>query len=137
MGNKGFKKKSSSNQSSSKKAPIEEEEEFFDDNMPKFRVKKNQSGLEHNMLVSQYKSNPFSDYKKIKELGSGSFATVYLVKHNTTGAVRAMKEIKKMSSEGEEDNELEIINEINILMKWIILILSKFSDFILHQITIT
>ena len=96
---------------------LEEEEEFFDDNMPKFRVKKNQVGLEHNLLVSQYKTNPFSDYKKIKELGSGSFATVYLVKHNTTGSVRAMKEIKKISNEGEEDNELEIINEINILMK--------------------
>ena len=53
----------------------------------------------------------------MKELGSGSFATVYLVKHNTTGSVRAMKEIKKISNEGEEDNELEIINEINILMK--------------------
>ena len=100
-----------------KKNTLEEEEEFFDDNMPKFRVKKNQVGLEHNLLVSQYKTNPFSDYKKIKELGSGSFATVYLVKHNTTGSVRAMKEIKKISNEGEEDNELEIINEINILMK--------------------
>ena len=100
-----------------KKNNLEEEEEFFDDNMPKFRVKKNQVGLEHNLLVSQYKTNPFSDYKKIKELGSGSFATVYLVKHNTTGSVRAMKEIKKISNEGEEDNELEIINEINILMK--------------------
>ena len=42
---------------------------------------------------------------------------MYLVKHNTTGSVRAMKEIKKISNEGEEDNELEIINEINILMK--------------------
>jgi calcium-dependent protein kinase len=118
MGNKHEKKKRSSTQPAPvKKNTLEEEEEFFDDNMPKFRVKKNQVGLEHNLLVSQYKTNPFSDYKKIKELGSGSFATVYLVKHNTTGSVRAMKEIKKISNEGEEDNELEIINEINILMK--------------------
>ena len=118
MGNKGLKKKSSSNQaSSSKKNQTEDEEEFFDDNAPKFRVKKNANGLEHNKIVSQYKSNPFTDYKKIKELGSGSFATVYLVKHNTTGAVRAMKEIKKNTNDAEEDNELEIINEINILMK--------------------
>ena len=118
MGNKHEKKKRSSTQPDPvKKNNLEEEEEFFDDNMPKFRVKKNQVGLEHNLLVSQYKTNPFSDYKKIKELGSGSFATVYLVKHNTTGSVRAMKEIKKISNEGEEDNELEIINEINILMK--------------------
>ena len=118
MGNKHEKKKRSSTQPAPvTKNNLEEEEEFFDDNMPKFRVKKNQVGLEHNLLVSQYKTNPFSDYKKIKELGSGSFATVYLVKHNTTGSVRAMKEIKKISNEGEEDNELEIINEINILMK--------------------
>ena len=117
MGNKSMKKKPSKNFEQKKSTNLEEDEEFFDDNMPKFRVKKNQVGLEHNVLVSQYKSNPFTDYKKIKELGSGSFATVYLVKHNVTGAVRAMKEIKKISNEGEEDNELEIINEINILMK--------------------
>ena len=116
MGNKHPKEKPSKNPEK-KKAPLEEDEEFFDDNMPKFRVKKNEVGLEHNPLVSQYKTNPFTDYQKVKELGSGSFATVYLVKHNVTGSVRAMKEIKKISNEGEEDNELEIINEINILMK--------------------
>ena len=117
MGNKNMKRKASKNLEQKKSLNLEEDEEFFDDNMPKFRVKKNQVGLEHNVLVSQYKTNPFTDYKKVKELGSGSFATVYLVKHNVTGAVRAMKEIKKISNEGEEDNELEIINEINILMK--------------------
>ena len=116
MGNKHPKEKPSKNQEK-KKTPLEEDEEFFDDNIPKFRVKKNEVGLEHNPLVSQYKTNPFTDYQKVKELGSGSFATVYLVKHNVTGSVRAMKEIKKISNEGEEDNELEIINEINILMK--------------------
>ena len=89
MGNKNMKKKPSKNFEQKKSTNLEEDEEFFDDNMPKFRVKKNQVGLEHNVLVSQYKSNPFTDYKKIKELGSGSFATVYLVKHNVTGAVRA------------------------------------------------
>ena len=116
MGNKSMKRKSSKG-ADQKNPKVEDDEEFFDDNMPKFRVKKNQAGLEHNVLISQYKTNPFTDYKKIKELGSGSFATVYLVEHNVTGSVRAMKEIKKISNEGEEDNELEIINEINILMK--------------------
>ena len=37
-----------------KKNNLEEEEEFFDDNMPKFRVKKNQVGLEHNLLAIQF-----------------------------------------------------------------------------------
>ena len=116
MGNKHEKKKRSSTQPAPvKKNNLEEEEEFFDDNMPKFRVKKNQVGLEHNLLVSQYKTNPFSDYKKIKELGSGSFATVYLVKHNTTGSVRAMKEIKKISNEAK-------LFYFFIIGKWIILI---------------
>jgi len=116
MGNKQNKGKSS-NQEKSKKG-LDEEDEFFDDNMPKFRVKKNQAGLEHNLLVSQIETNLFTDYKKVKELGSGSFATLYLVKHNITGSVRDMKEIKKISNDGEEeDNEIEIINEINILMK--------------------
>ena len=75
MGNKNSKKKQSKN-SEKKKNDLDEDEEFFDDNMPKFRVKKNQVGLEHNVLVSEYKTNPFTDYKKIKELGSGSFAHI-------------------------------------------------------------
>ena len=98
----------------------EEEEEFFDDNIPtKKKSKSDLSGLEHNKLVSQVKSDPSVDYTIIKELGSGSFATVHLVKHNISGAIRAMKAIKKGSGfdDEDEDNELEIINEINILMK--------------------
>ena len=98
----------------------EEEEEFFDDNIPtKKKSKSDLSGLEHDKLVSQVKSDPSVDYTIIKELGSGSFATVHLVKHNVSGAIRAMKAIKKGSGfdDEDEDNELEIINEINILMK--------------------
>ena len=95
----------------------EDEDEFFDDNIPSKKKKKsNSGGLEHNPLVSMVKSNPEDDYTILKELGSGSFATVHLVKHKGTGVIRAMKAIKKGGID-DEDNEEEIINEINILMK--------------------
>ena len=101
---------------------FEEDEEFFDDNIPKNKLKQKKTfniGLDHNPLISQVKSDPYANYKVIRELGKGSFAKVYLVKHNQTGAIRAMKAIQKASCEDddEEDNEYEIINEINILMK--------------------
>ena len=116
MGNKNIKHKNSVK--ISKSQMLEEvEEEFFDDNIPvKKKTKTNIIGLEHNPLISQVKSCPFEDYTIIKELGTGTFSTVHLVKHKTTGAVRAMKAIKK-DTKNKEYNELEIINEINILMK--------------------
>ena len=126
MGNKNIKHKQSKDNNyrkedtkKTKEPEEEEEEEFFDDNVPKKKIKRDLSGLEHNKLVSQVKSDPSVDYTIIKELGSGSFATVHLVKHNISGAIRAMKAIKKGSGfdDEDEDNELEIINEINILMK--------------------
>ena len=100
---------------------LDDDEEFFDDNMPKktFKKKTSESGLDHNLLISQVKSDPFVDYTIVKEIGAGSFATVHLVKHNVSGAIRAMKAIQKGSNDDEEEesNENEIINEINILMK--------------------
>ena len=120
MGNKQPKNNKKDN-SKNKKEKDEneddvEEEEFFDDNITS-KKKDNPSslGLEHNPIISELKSDPFLDYTIIKKLGAGSFATVHLVKHKVSGAIRAMKAINKGNSE--EDNELEIINEINILMK--------------------
>ena len=60
--------------------------------------------LEHNPLISQVKSDPFLDYTIVGELGSGSFATVHLVKHTITGTVRDMKAIKKTAEEDDEEN---------------------------------
>ena len=120
MGNKlGKSKKIKEDKNNEKKGNnYEEEEEFFDDNIPKKKMKKRKSEttLEHNLIISQVKSDPFSDYTIIKELGAGSFATVHLVKHNISGSIRAMKAIQKESND-DENNEEEIINEINILMK--------------------
>ena len=97
----------------------EQEEKFFDDNVPtKKKPKSGSKGLEYNRLISQLKTDPSEDYIILKKLGSGSFATVHLVKHKTSGAIRAMKAIKKGPGFDEDnDNEEEIINEINILMK--------------------
>ena len=118
MGNKQIKHKNSVRISKSQILEEGEEEEFFDDNVPvKKKTKTNLTGLEHNPLITQVKSSPSEDYTIIKELGSGSFATVHLVEHKTTKVVRAMKAIKKGTGLEDEDNEEEIINEINILMK--------------------
>ena len=123
MGNKDGKSKSLKTKNKKEEEDdLDEDEEFFDDNLPKKKKKKSLKnpdgiGLEHNPLISLVKSDPFVDYTIIKELGSGSFATVHLVKHNISGAKRAMKAIQKTTEEDDEDNENEIINEINILMK--------------------
>jgi serine/threonine protein kinase len=94
MGNKSEKPKNTKRTKSKlDRNALEEDEEFFDDNMPKKKSKKNSEsiGIDHNLLISQVKSDPFVDYTILKELGQGSFATVHLVKHNISGAIRAMK----------------------------------------------
>ena len=120
MGNKSEKSKNNKRTKSKlDRNALEEDEEFFDDNMPKKKSKKisENIGIDHNLLISQVKSDPFVDYTVLKELGQGSFAKVHLVKHNISGAIRAMKAIEKVADEDEDNNEYEIINEINILMK--------------------
>ena len=94
-----------------------EKTEFFDETIQITKNKNKNSNsidIEHNPLISQFKSNPFEFYESLKFLGEGSFAKVYLVKNKSTGAIRAMKEIRR---EQDEDTEINIINEINILMK--------------------
>ena len=70
--------------------------------------------LTNEVIVSYNKTSPNDDYKKLKFLGEGSFASVYSVKNRITDSIRAMKIIKKSSSCSEEDDK-EIFNEINIL----------------------
>ena len=107
MGNKH--EKSEKKQKNKVDANLDDDEEFFDDNMPKktFKKKISESGIDHNLLISQVKSDPFVDYTIIKELGSGSFATVHLVKHNVSGAIRAMKAIQKGSNDEDEEENNE------------------------------
>ena len=72
--------------------------------------------FDNDLLISEAKRDPFEDYDEIKQIGEGSYGSVYLVKHKTTGATRAMKIIEKVE-DVDENNTLEILNEINVLKK--------------------
>lgn len=56
------------------------------------------------------------EYIKVKELGSGAFGSVFLVKQKFGGEIRAMKEISKTSLLDSEDPNT-IKNEFNVLRK--------------------
>ena len=70
--------------------------------------------LTNEVIVSQSASNPSDDYKRVKFLGEGSYASVYCVENKITGSKRAMKIINKNENCSTEDDQ-EIMNEINIL----------------------
>ena len=47
------------------------------------------------IIVSEFESTLEEDYKKVKFLGQGSFATVYQVQNRLTAIYRAMKSLKR------------------------------------------
>ena len=95
---------------------ILEDYEIYDD----FILDRQQSVIhfDPNLIVTEVKSNPYDDYKKIKSIGEGTFGEVELVEHKITGKVRAMKIIKKVNNQNPNiSNEASILNELNILKK--------------------
>ena len=70
--------------------------------------------LTNEVIVSQSNKNPSDDYKRLKFLGEGSYASVYCVENKITGAQRAMKILNKSENYSAEDDK-EILNEITIL----------------------
>ena len=68
-----------------------------------------------NIFIQKTENDPLKEYTKIKLLGKGTYGEVFLVKHNSTGIIRAMKVIDKNCEE--ELSDEEILNEINILKK--------------------
>ena len=72
--------------------------------------------FDQNIIISEYRSDPEEDYKTVKFLGEGSFASVYAVQNRLTGILRAMKSLKrKVSSDSPGNPDKVILNEINIL----------------------
>ena len=67
----------------------------------------------HETLITQKFGNPDKYYKKIKDLGSGSYGSVYKAKNLILDNIVAIKVIEKVQENMIDD--LEIKNEINIL----------------------
>ena len=64
-------------------------------------------------LITQHFGNPDRYYKKLKNLGSGSYGTVYLAKNVLKQGLVAIKVIEKIPENCIDDKEIK--NEINIL----------------------
>lgn len=71
-------------------------------------------------MVAKHKNNEvfFEDYTKLKPLGSGSYASVFKVRHNNLGYVRAIKILNQTLDRGEDDPIFEkFIDECRLLLR--------------------
>jgi calcium-dependent protein kinase len=128
--------KSSKFQRSKKKfATLKDKAPRLDD---KLKGIENKIPVMQETLVTQKFGDPDKYYKKIKDLGSGSYGAVYLAKNVIMDNIVAIKTIEKT-----EDNmvdDLEIKNEINILKKLShpnIVKVYEFFDTILYYYIVT
>ena len=104
----------------------------------RLRGLENQIPVIQETLITQKFGEPDKYYKKIKDLGSGSYGAVYLAKNVIMDNIVAIKTIEKT-----EDNmvdDLEIKNEINILKQLShpnIVKIYEFFDTILYYYIVT
>ena len=114
MGNKLHLLRRRKNKNKAGEDFILEDYEIYD----QFTLDRQPSIIHYNreILVSKIKSDPFKEYKVIKNIGEGSFGKVDLVEHLITGKIRAMKVIQKKNM-AQQNNEASVLNELNILKK--------------------
>ena len=140
------------NVNENKKENNKEKESKFQRNKKKYATLKDKAprlndrlrGIENQIpviqetLITQKFGEPDKYYKKIKDLGSGSYGAVYLAKNVIMDNIVAIKTIEKT-----EDNmvdDLEIKNEINILKQLShpnIVKVYEFFDTILYYYIVT
>ena len=95
--------------------PDEEKENNNKENIPEKNEEKLLVTLDSKVFVGKGSTDPNHLYIRKKILGRGSFGIVYLVKQKELSRYFAMKVIKKISKEKEEEENL--MNEIEILRK--------------------
>ena len=133
--NENQEKTSKFQRSKKKYATLKDKAPRLDD---KLKGIENKIPVMQETLVTQKFGDPDKYYKKIKDLGSGSYGAVYLAKNVVMDNIVAIKSIEKT-----EDNmvdDLEIKNEINILKKLShpnIVKVYEFFDTILYYYIVT
>ena len=95
---------------------IKDKKNNENENMPFKKRLSNVINFNSDIFIQKLENDPFYEYSKEKLIGKGAYGEVYLVKHNITGTIRAMKVIAK-NNEEEQLTDEEILNEINILKK--------------------